>query len=197
MTDKRFKSTYKMSSIGVMIGIIFIQTFVPFLGYIPMPPFNPTIIHITVIVGAVVFDPVIGSMLGFVWGALCLIRAFVYPTNPIDPIFFINPFVSVFPRVLVGYFSGCFFKWLEKLNHKSILNLVASGILGSFTNTVFVLGFIYLIYRDAYAAYYEISVNDVLHAILMVIGTSGVMEAVCAAVIVPLVARMLIIMRGK
>lgn len=189
--------SYMISIIGVMIGIIVLQNFVPFLGYIPIQPFNPTIIHITVIVGAVLFGPVIGLVLGFVWGALCLVRAFVYPTNAIDSIFFVNPLVSVLPRVLIGFCSGWFFKWVERINHKSILNLVAVSILGSFINTVLVLGFIYLLYRDAYAVYYELNLEDVLHAILVVIGTNGVMEAVCAAVIVPLIARPLIVMRDR
>lgn len=195
VNGKSVSSSYKISILGVMTGIILIQNFAPFLGYIPIPPLNPTIIHITVIIGAVLYGPFIGAALGFVWGVLCLIRAFIFPTNPIDPIIFINPLVSVLPRVLIGVFAGYFYKWLDKINPKSVLNLIAASILGSFTNTIFVLLFTYLIYREPYAIYFGMNLNEVLPAFLIIISTNGVSEAVAAAVLVPLISKALMIAR--
>lgn len=39
--------TYRIAILGILSAFIIVQTFVP-SGNIPIPPLNPTIIHITV-----------------------------------------------------------------------------------------------------------------------------------------------------
>ena len=46
------KKTYQIAILGMLTAIVLIQNFVPVVGYIPIPPINPTIIHITVIIAA-------------------------------------------------------------------------------------------------------------------------------------------------
>ena len=65
--------------------------------------------------------------------------------------------------------------------------LALAAAVGAFTNTVLVMGLIYLVFREAYAAVNGISETAVLTAILGVVGTNGVPEAIAAAVITPAV----------
>ncbi len=179
---------YRLALMGILSAIIIVQNFVPFLGYIPLQPFNPTIIHITVIIGAVYLGPWMGATLGGVWGVVCLLRAFVFPTSPIDPIVFTNPLVSLLPRILVGLLAGLLYLWLRKLNVPVIARFATCGVVGSLVNTVLVLGSIYLLYQEPYAAFYQMAASDLLPAMLGIVGTNGVAEAIAAAVITPLIA---------
>lgn len=177
--------TYRLALLGILSAIIILQNFVPFLGYIPIQPFNPTIIHITVIIAAVVAGPFEGAVLGGVWGVVCLFRAFFYPTSPIDPIVFTNPMVSVFPRILVGLFAGYTVRLLKKAD--ILLSATVAGIVGSFTNSIFVLGFIYLFHKTSYANYYNMDVSQLFPAMVGVLASNGVAEAIAAAILTPLI----------
>lgn len=108
-----------------------------------------TIIHITVIVAALVLGPKDGALVGGVWGMITFIRAFVWPTSPLATIVFTNPLVSVLPRILVGVVAGYTFMWLSKRLSSKILAAGVAAVLGSLTNTVLVLGQIYLLPRPS------------------------------------------------
>ena len=49
--------TFQMVLSAMFIAMIILQSFVPFLGNIPLVVLNITIIHITVIVGGIVLGP--------------------------------------------------------------------------------------------------------------------------------------------
>ena len=185
------KKNYRLALMGILSAIIVVQNFVPFLGYIPIQPFNPTIIQITVIIGAVALGGLHGAVLGGVWGVVCLFRAFVLPTSPIDPIVFTNPLVSVLPRVLVGLAAGYLFAFLKRTKVPTMAGAAICGVAGSFVNTVFVLGTIYLLYKVPYAEFYGMAAEELLPAILGVVGTNGVAEAIAAGILTPVIVRAL------
>lgn len=58
-----------------------------------------------------------------------------------------------------------------------------SGVIGSMTNTIFVLGLIYLIFKDEYAAVRNMASSQVLSVILGVVTTNGFIEALVAGVL--------------
>ena len=59
-----------------------------------------------------------------------------------------------------------------------------AGLAGAFTNTLFVMSGIYILYRDAYAEALGVAGDAVLDIIMGVVAFNGVVEAVVAAVIV-------------
>ena len=63
--------------------------------------------------------------------------------------------------------------------------MVVAAIVGAFTNTVLVMGLIFVIFRSAYAAANGITVDAVLGVILGVVASNGIPEAIVAAVITP------------
>ena len=174
--------------IALFAAIIIIQNFIPFLGYIPLGPLNLTIIHITVIVIALSMGPLYGGIVGGIWGVITWIRAFVWPTSPLSTIVFVNPLIAILPRILIGIVAGGSFSWLKKRLAKQSSAMVLAAILGSLTNTLLVLGQIYLFYRGKSQAMYALNVNELLPYLLGVIATNGLPEAILAGLVSPLIA---------
>lgn len=158
------------------------------LGFIPLPLFKLTILHLPVIIGAIIEGPVVGASIGFIFGLFSIYQNITTPT-PMSP-FFYNPLVSIVPRVLIGIVSYYVYKLLkEKLKNKK-LSIGIAAICASLTNTIGVLGMIYLIYFKDYATILmergtisSTSMSKVGIALLSVIGTNGIAEALLSALI--------------
>ncbi|WP_313469743.1 ECF transporter S component, partial [Carnobacterium sp.] len=84
------RKAYRIAILGILSAIIIVQNFVPLLGYIPIPPLNPTIIHITVIIAALTLGTKDGMIIGGVWGISRFIKAFIAPASPLDLLLFTN-----------------------------------------------------------------------------------------------------------
>jgi len=190
MSKKKKMSTKRIAIFGLLTAILLIQNFVPFLGNIPIPPLNPTIIHITVIVATLTLGTMDGMILGGIWGIIRVIRAVTVPATPLDPIIWVNPVISILPRVLIGLFAGLVYSSLKKLFPKrNRLNMVVSSVVGSLTNTIFVLLFIYLFFSEPVSGAINIDPSNLGAALLVIVGTGGVPEAILAGIIAPLITR--------
>ncbi|MCA9766649.1 MAG: ECF transporter S component, partial [Carnobacterium sp.] len=162
---QRDRKSYRISILGILSAIILVQNFVPLLGYIPIPPLNPTIIHITVIIAALTLGTKDGMIIGGVWGFSRLIKAFVAPASPLDLLLFTNPIISIVPRILVGFVAGYVFHLLKKRKGKESIAMIISSILASLTNTILVLFFIYIFYKDDYATALNVDVSSLAKAL--------------------------------
>lgn len=121
-----------LSAISIFLGITR-------LGFIPwFTGASLTIMHIPVIIGAIIEGPIVGLIIGFVFGVFSLIQAAVAPTGPTD-VWFTNPLLSILPRLFIGPVSWLIYKGLKRWK---IPALIAAGIGGSLTNTILVLGMI-------------------------------------------------------
>lgn len=187
--------TFRMVLLGMLSAIIIIQTTIPFLGYIPMGPLSLTIIQVTVIIAAIVLGTMQGAIVGGIWGIITFIRAFVAPTSIIAPIIFTNPLVSVLPRILIGVVAAYVFHRLlsGKLNETARMSV--AGVLGSLTNTVLVLGFIYIFYGEPYANFLKLDMDQLLPALLTIVATNGITEAILSGVLTPIISKPLLRMR--
>ena len=118
---KNFFSIRKITLIGILSGISIILGLTP-LGFIPLGPVNYTIMHIPVIIGAIAGGPIVGAFVGLIFGLFSLLRAMSAPT--IVSVFFLNPLVSVIPRILIGLVSYYVYKGLKTLNRKFQIILI-------------------------------------------------------------------------
>lgn len=185
---KKNGNPHRIALLGILTAIILIQNFVPFLGNIPIPPLNPTIIHITVIVATLTMSTTDGIIIGTIWGLTRMFRAYTMPASPLDLMLWTNPMIALVPRMLIGLFTG----WSYKLSHKLLPNkdkiaLASASVVGSFTNTIFVLLFIYLFYGEPYAQAIDVDISNLAAALAAIVGTNGVGEAIAAGIIAPLV----------
>lgn len=179
------KNIFQMTLIAMLVAILIIQTFVPVLGYIPLGPIDVTIVHITVILAAVLFGKSTGLIVGTVWGLLSLIRAYIQPT-PFNVVF-LNPLISILPRAIVGWLSAVVFEALDKRTDARWKYSV-TAMIGTATNTVLVLGGIYLLAGETYAAALGIPVSALLAALGAVVASNGIIEVIASMIILPLLA---------
>ena len=176
--------TKRLTWLSLLIALLIIQTFVPGIGYIPIGPMQATIIHITVIIGAILFGPKDGAILGLSWGILRLIKAFIMP-DVMSPVF-MNPMISVLPRFLVGWLSGLIYVACKrKINPH--LSQVMTGVIGSLINTVVVLGLIYVFEAESYAEILNIPTAALLATLGGVVATNGILEAIVSGVLIPII----------
>jgi len=183
--------TFQMVLSAMFIAIIILQSFVPFLGNIPIVALNITIIHITVIVGGIVLGPRAGFLFGFTWGVCSLILAYT-SANILSFMIFTNPLISILPRLLMGGLVALFYHKTTKLIASDRLRMAVSGFLGSIMNTVFVLSSIYLLMGNQYAELKGKTVAELPLFLMSVVMTNGVPEALAATVVTPIIASILV-----
>lgn len=120
------------------LGSISVVLFLTNLGLIPwFAGVSLTVMHVPVIIGAVLEGPIVGTSIGLIFGLSTLIKAATAPNGPGDA-FFVNPLISVLPRLLIGLFA-----WMAYKAFRGKIEPIAAataGIIGSLANSFFVLG---------------------------------------------------------
>lgn len=201
MNTKKHDTRY-MVSIGLMAAIVIVLANTP-LGMIQLPIIKATTVHIPVIIGAILLGPAAGAILGGVFGVCSLISNTMAPTLLS---FAFSPFmstsgitgavkaiwVSVGCRILIGVAAGWLWRLLKKIKLNQIVALAVTGFIGSMVNTVAVMGSIYLLFAKQYAEAKEVAVTAVWGLVMGTVTTSGIPEAIAAAVIVAVVAKVLL-----
>ncbi len=128
-------SVRKMAIAGVLGAVSVVMGLVPFLGFIPLPTGqNATIMHVPVIIAAVAEGPGVGMFVGFIFGLMSWLRA--------DNAIFKDILIAMGPRLLIGAAAAYSFRSLRSFG--LVTALAGSAVIGTLTNTVLVLGLIYL-----------------------------------------------------
>jgi uncharacterized membrane protein len=140
------------------------------LGFIPVPNLagNATIMHVPAILGGALEGPVVGTIVGGIFGIFSFIQAEVP--------FFRDPLVSILPRLFIGVVAWVVFASLRRWSID--VAAAAAGVLGSMTNTVGVLGMAVLLGYLPLAAVVPILPQAVAEAILAAVVTVVVVRGV-------------------
>lgn len=123
------QKTRKLVVIGMLSGIsIFLG--LTGLGFINVPPVRATIMHIPVIIGAIVEGPIVGGLIGLVFGLFSMYNAFMAPTP--TSFMFWNPIIALVPRILIGVVSYYVYVSMIKGTKRNlkITSILSSLILG-------------------------------------------------------------------
>lgn len=124
-----------MSAIAILLGVTH-------WGFIPwFAGASLTIMHVPVIIGAVLEGPLVGLIIGLLFGGFSLLQAAIAPTGPAD-VWFVNPLVSILPRLFIGPVAWAVYRMLKRW---PVPALIVAGIAGSLTNTVLVLAMLGLL----------------------------------------------------
>jgi uncharacterized membrane protein len=124
--------------IGILGAISVVLGMTP-LGFIPVGPTSATIMHIPVLIGAIMEGPIVGGFVGLIFGLFSTFRAITTPT-PVSFVF-LNPLVSILPRVLIGIATYYVYNSLRNLGNKKtmgILYLVFIGIVGYLSYGIYI-----------------------------------------------------------
>ncbi len=199
---KTRKDTRWMVGVALMAAIIVLLASTP-LGMIELPIIKATTVHIPVILGAILFGPMAGSILGGVFGISSVVSNTVAPkllsfafspfmsTTGLEGVFKAL-WISIGCRILVGLVAGWLWIGLKKLKVNDLIALPLVGFLGSMTNTVLVMGSIYFLLAEQYAAARQVAMSAVYGLIMATVTGAGIMEAIAALVLVTAVGKALL-----
>lgn len=234
--NKKSISSRKLVTAAMLGAITIVLSLTP-LGLIPLGFINATTMHIPVIIGAIAEGPIVGALVGLIFGVSSLLNALLRNPSPVSFVFY-NPLISVLPRVLIGITSYYAYKASQNIGDKKLKNLskilwiaISIGLIyllyknitegksllniifviillavviglfmysrkskkdfpiaigafvGSMTNTILVLGGIYLIYAESYVKTLGLPMDSARSAILGVTITSGIPEAILSVIL--------------
>ena len=198
--NKEKKGTRWMVSVALMAAIIIVLANTP-LGMIQLPIIKATTVHLPVIIGAILFGPLAGAILGGVFGICSLISNTMAPTLLS---FAFSPFlasnlagvlkalwISVGCRILIGVAAGWIWILFRKIKLNTYVALAITGFAGSMVNTIMVMGSIYFLLAQQYAEAKEVAVTAVFGLIMGTVTASGIPEALAAAVLVAVIGKVL------
>lgn len=191
---KNSHRTYYLSVISLIIAVLIIQTFVPWLGYLPLGFANVTIAHVTVIIGAVLLGVRGGAIIGGTWGVLALIRSLVQPSL-LSPIFY-NPLVAIPPRLLVGLITALLYRFLRPRMSAMKAGAIV-GAVGALTNSTLVTLAVALFAKTTYANLMHIPESAVLIGFITTIAFNAIFECLVAAILTPVITRPLLAIRQR
>lgn len=202
------KDIRKLTLTAMFLAILILLAITP-LGFIPIGPINATTMHIPVIIGSLVLGPRLGAFLGGSFGVISMIRN----TTIITPLSFVfSPFIpipglehgswkaiiiSIIPRILIGVAPYYIYKGLKKLfkGKATALELFIAGVGGSLVNTILVMNLIYFLFKQPYAEIIGASGSAIYGAVMGVIFTSGIPEAIVAGLITAPITMILLKMK--
>ena len=198
----KFKDTRYTVTVALMMAIIIVLANTP-LGMIQLPIIKATTVHIPVIIGAIVLGPLAGAILGATFG-VCSLLSNTYAPTLLS--FAFSPFlsttglsgcikaiwISVGCRIMIGVVVGWLWILLKKVKCNQNISLALVGFIGSMTNTLLVMGSIYLLFAKQYAEAKEVAVTAVFGLIMGTVTASGIPEAIAAAVLVFAIGKVVI-----
>jgi len=125
LSVRRIVITAILSAISMLLGLTR-------LGYIPVPNLagNATIMHVPVIIGAVLEGPVVGTLVGLIFGLTSMLQG--------GGTIFADPLVSVLPRLFIGV--AAYYSYVAVRGQSEYVAVIVSSIVGTLTNTILVVG---------------------------------------------------------
>jgi uncharacterized membrane protein len=174
-----------ITTLGLLMAMIIIMTYIPNLGYITTGFFSITIVHIPVIIGAILTGPIGGLVLGTTWG----VTSWHYATTlgTIEAAIFVNPLVSILPRILVGLIISYSSLGLKKIIRFDFARNLVVSILGALSNTVLVLTAIFLFASSGLVTFNQ----GLAYIFTFVISLNGSLEILSAGLLAPTVLKAL------
>lgn len=114
------KTIARITLNAFIIALIATMSFIPNVGYIGIGKISFTTLHIIVLLFAILFGTREGAIAGLAFGLFSLLKAVTMPAAPLDDLF-INPLVSVLPRLIFGLAAGLLFDWIRTIKKSRAL----------------------------------------------------------------------------
>ena len=201
MSGKKMDTRY-MAMLALLCGVLLVMGTTG-IGFIPLPVIKATTMHIPVILGAILLGPNAGAILGGLFG-LCSIWANATTPNLLS--FAFSPFMSTEGlvgvakslwiglgcRILFGLIAGWLWILVKKLIKKDYIALPVTAAISTVCHTLLVMGSIYLLLAQQYAAAKNVAVSAVFGLVMGTITASGIPEAIAAAILVSVIGKSLL-----
>jgi uncharacterized membrane protein len=191
---ERKKKTKKLILIALFIALEIVMMYTP-LGFLPIGVLQLTTLHIPVILAGILLGPSAGGIVGFAFGLASVVYA---TTVPNASSFIFSPFYSVgaysgnifslvvalVPRIVLGLGAG----WLyQRLSHhdtiRTNVSVIVTAVIMTLVHSVLVLGGIYVFFGPLYAQAVGVAYDALAKALVTVVVTNSLLEALLAALV--------------
>lgn len=183
----------RIATTGMLMALIAALT-LSNLDFIRSGPIAVTTLHLPLLIGLLAEGPVVGFILALTFGLSSLFKSLLVPMSPFDP-FFVNPLVSILPRLLIPLGAMGVYWLMNKLlpssKAKKSITWAVTSVAGSLTNTIFVLLAIYFLYgKRVTELLAEYGMTEYANAAgkYLIVGVglpNGLLEALLAMILVP------------
>lgn len=177
MNNKLFKDTNTFTFLSIMFALTILFTYT--VGMIPtgmasiaVLAFFPTVLT------SLIYGPKAGAFMGALAGMVAMSKNITMPSGILSP-FFINPLVSVLPRIFIGIVPFYVYKFVKKVSENIGIASLCAGVMGAVTNTTLAMGMLYIVYAKDIVMAAGKSFKVILLGILT---SSAIIEAIIMGV---------------
>ncbi|MEW6523751.1 MAG: ECF transporter S component [Bacillota bacterium] len=125
LSTRQVVITGLLGALTVVLGLAPIGGFIP----VPTPAGSATTMHVPAILAGILEGPVVGALVGLMFGAFSFWRAQTQ-ANPIAKLMFTDPLVAFLPRLLIGVLAYYAFRLTTNRRARPGLALVAALVVG-------------------------------------------------------------------
>ena len=138
---KGFFTAKNIAYVAVLLALVIVLQ--AFGGTISIGAVQLNFTLIPIVVGAILFGPLVGALLGFACGVVVLVQV-IMGLAPFYTVIWTNsPFVTILTCIVkttaAGALAGFVYRWIEKKN-KLVAVFVASGLVPVVNTGLFILG---------------------------------------------------------
>ncbi len=175
--DRKNSKLYNLVLLALFIALELVFRLIG-LGRVPVGLLNMSFLTVPVAVGAMLFGPVQGLILGAVFG-FCSLWDAVTGTGGMTTIFFgiswmHTAILCVGTRALMGLLTGLIFQAVHKIDKTNILSYFIGGFSAPFLNTLLFMGYIVLAFYGTEYVQGMVANKGAANPFMFVILTVGV-----------------------
>lgn len=170
--------TKELTKLAMLLAITILLGIIPNIGIIQIGIISLTILHIPVIIAGMILGINGSAVTGLVFGLTSFFVASTRGATPVD-LLFVNPLVSVLPRLLFGIITGLICKKFVKKDDAVTYGLI--GFVCSIIHTVLVYIALYIWGQKTLQI--EIGVLNFFKYLVGAISINSIIEAIVAGVI--------------
>ena len=161
-------SVRKIVITGILVSITLLLGFTR-IGFIPVPfpPGDATIMQVPVIIGSILEGPVVGTLIGFIFGVTSMLQGGGGP--------FADPLVSILPRLFIGV--AAYYSYAALRGKSEYVAIIVGSVAGTLTNTILVLGMLVLRGYFPAAAFIPLIPAIIIEVVIAVVITLAVVVA--------------------
>lgn len=177
--------TEKIAVLGLFSALICVISFLP----IKTLGLEITLSMVPVAVGACLYGPAAGAILGGVFGAVSFIQCFGYSFfgSTLLGVNFLYTFLVCFPtRILAGWLAGMVVKATQKIGKNGLVSMTIGSIIAPIFNTLFFMSTLCLFFynTDEIQKYATIlGSNNVVSFIVLFVGFNGLIEIIAGFIL--------------
>lgn len=186
--SQKIREMVVIASLGAIVAVLqYISMFIKF------GPFNITLALTPIVVGAVLYGPKAGGVLGFIMGLVVLLtnaEAF-FVVNPIATIF-----VCLFKSMFAGILAGLIIQWFKKIQKNETISIILASVITPIINTgIFVI--CCLLFFFPTLTEWANGENTLVYLFVTMIGLQFVVEFLINAILSPVVIRLVDIVKNR